>query len=220
MNEVLNREIGLGNFVLYDGQYYIIMSDTELFGLGGYIVKPSHRIYLLQNPLSQEHNIYKSIVNDYNNYLVQERINKENWEQQRKERLELKKTYVRGDVFKARYSYFLYLGLGEYQDVDGQIYNGHLYIKIYNYNDGSSIDDASSINQYLYIKSCYEYVNNVSILPKGLTPIKNDVMKVFKHVQNYEKDGHMSINTNRLLLNKNYISNGFVGTYTIEVKLL
>lgn len=206
MQDILGRGLSLGNLVVYNNKYYIIISEKELYGglnVGRYRPKDSITVYLIQNLLPQETEIYNSIVEDYNAHTNELRIKKEVSVNKRKGLCKLVDTYERGDVFTHNYSTLLYLGLGKYEDVDLKTYDGHLYIVLNKeIKDGISLDTPDSLSEYVLIRS--DVFSALFNIHDKLTPLNRDAIYTFKNKQPYEKVGHVNINTNKIALEKRY----------------
>ena len=218
MKDIWGRPLKIGDLVMNDLRYYIVISDIELF-IPDYIVKYNDgKVYLIDNPIEQEKLLYEDYTLKYQKYLLK-RMEKDKKKKEELKRNKSKSELIRpGDILKEKNSpngtHYLYLGEGVYKDFDGISREGHLYLKCsnnileYNNKDFSELDLEKNYQLYnFYTQTLHDSISIKSV-PRSLNPLHNNLIKSFKNKSNQiiTKVGHINMGDEceELILYKSY----------------
>lgn len=128
MGDLLGRQVKIGDLVVYNNTFYLVLSDSQLFRC--YTQEINSDFYLIDKPSVQEIKIKKELERDYFDYVQKCRKVDEEKKNLRQHKKKIATQYSVGDILmdSNRYRYALYLGQVSYTDLDGKVYTGHGYI--------------------------------------------------------------------------------------------
>lgn len=212
MRDIWDRPLKIGDLVMFELRYYIVVSDIELY-IPDYIVKRAEgNVYLIDNPIEQEKLLYQSYSLKYQNFLKKRMEDKEKKKDKAKQNKSKAELISPGDIVKEINSYngtyYLYLGEGEYTDFDGVIYSGHLYIKalkdILKYDKCNLFKINPDELKEVFVSKYYDSVryspvtvmNQTHMIPiKDLPLLHNQIIKNFKNKSSkfIVKEGHIDL---------------------------
>lgn len=207
MREILNRGYHLGDLVVYNNVFYVIVGKDSIYN--DTVVKPENTVYLVEKPNAQEQEFRKRLQSSYNIHM--KKILDEQNRKKREYALNKKASVsiVRGDIVRHNYYTFVYFGEASYMDFKGEVKQGHMYI----YCD---IDKLKGITQLDFNNMSFNdilnwpdiHVSREEDIPVDGNIILKDRIKIYKNkaASLSHRVGHIDIIGNKVILNALFYS--------------
>lgn len=150
MQEMLNRDLSVGDLVLHDMSYALVIGDNKILLYCTHIVESCmirtyHPVYLITNLQPQEVIMRNKLLVAYNKIASEEVKRKTEKKQQKSV---ARRACKRGSIVRiGNYSCYLYLGKARYVDLDGQEYSGHIYTYMQNAHMAFNLETNDWISQ-------------------------------------------------------------------------
>lgn len=207
MRDILGRKYYLGDLVVYNNTFYLVVGEDSLYNNS--VVKTEDTIYRVEAPNAQEQEFKQRLQASYN--LHMKKVLEEKDKKKKEYALNKKASVniVRGDIVKNKYYHYLYLGEVSYVDFEGAAKQGHMYA----YLSSEKIKDITQLDcNTVSMKSLVgwpdRYVANEEDIPVEGNKILKDRLKVYKGkvASMSNKVKHVDVIGNKLMLNALFTS--------------